>query len=220
MVANSGPNPSTAHGVYNATPPTEVDQQAGPIQLDANGNLLVALSGSGGPFGNGNGLPVVFDAEGAATTAGTAGSTSVLIGGFFDNAWPPTLTSLQQRGLATDVNGRPFTRSRVEHPTATDFTAARINQSSATPQALVAGVSLQSVRVYRIHLYAVAAVVATLTDGSGGTIFEDFPFGAGGSIVFDDSSDYLYKTTAGNGFFLSTPSAVQMYGRLWYTQAV
>lgn len=43
MVAVSGPNPSTAHGVYNATPPTGADQQAMPLQTDINGGLKVAL---------------------------------------------------------------------------------------------------------------------------------------------------------------------------------
>lgn len=46
MVANSGPSPSTAHGVYNATPPTVADGQAVPLQVDVNGNVkTVAASG-------------------------------------------------------------------------------------------------------------------------------------------------------------------------------
>lgn len=48
MVAVPGPSPSTAHGVYNATPPTGADQQAMPLQTDSAGNLKVVTAGTPG----------------------------------------------------------------------------------------------------------------------------------------------------------------------------
>jgi len=79
-------------GEFNTTPTTIASGNCSPLQLDANGNLLVNVKAGGGAGGTSSSFGTTF--PGTGTAAGAQYLSS-----------PPALTSGQMNGLLLDVNG-------------------------------------------------------------------------------------------------------------------
>jgi hypothetical protein len=105
--------------------------------------------------------------------------------------------------------------------TSNDLSGLALGFNSAVKQSLIAGSTGLSVRVYKARIYVKGATDISVYDGdpdSGGVLLEVIPFGAAGGIVLDFDSRSYWKTTAGNALFFKASAAVQVYGRLGYTQ--
>lgn len=95
-------------------------------------------------------------------------------------------------------------------------TQVRINNSAGTSTTLVAAVAGKVVRVYALRLSPAAATIVNLQDGAG-AILEVFNFPAAGTYVLDLREETYYTTTAGNALVMNS-TAVQVDGRLEYSQ--
>jgi hypothetical protein len=79
--ADSG-NPLKVGGKYNATPPTIADGQRADLQMDANGNVKVAIASGGGSGGTASSFGSAVPATG--TAAGASDGTNMQIPRVFD----------------------------------------------------------------------------------------------------------------------------------------
>lgn len=102
-------------------------------------------------------------------------------------------------------------------PSPTYLTAAAISVNATGATALVAGVSLMKVRVFRIAFVVTAATTVTLQDGTT-NLSGPIPLGANGAVTLDNSGDPWFTTSLGNAFNLSSAVATQISGMLYYTQ--
>lgn len=102
-------------------------------------------------------------------------------------------------------------------PSPTYLTASAISFSTTGAQAVVAGVSLMKVRVFRIALVTTAANTMTFQDGSN-NLSGAIALGANGSITLDNSGDPWFTTSAGNAFNISAGNATQVSGMVYFTQ--
>lgn len=94
---------------YNSTLPTLTTAQQSAIQIDSSGRLLISALPTGantiGSVNQGTSPWVTSDLADGSVTGGIAGTKSLLAGGVYTAALP-TLTTGQQVGVQTDVNGR------------------------------------------------------------------------------------------------------------------
>lgn len=115
-------------------------------------------------------------------------------------------------GLTTIPVGMPLW-------SATDLTVLRINNSATSGDTtLVAAVSAQTTRVYRMRLSVAGATIVQIKDGS--TVLEVFNFaGNGGALILDLSDRPYYKGSTNANFVLNSSAAVQVDGMLGYVQS-
>lgn len=118
-------------------------------------------------------------------------------------------------GVPTDPYILQLSRS-VPAVAAMSSTIISINSIGDT--ALIAGVASQTIRVHRLIIsYAASPVTVLIKDGASTTLLTQ-PLNTYGNMVLDYDGEPLFVTTAGNGLWLNLSSAVQIYGRVWYTQ--
>lgn len=84
---------------------------------------------------------------------------------------------------------------------------------------LVAGVAAQSVKMYRGIFEVDQPTVLTWQDGNGGTTLFTSLLTAGGSVFFQPSGINWFNTSAGNGLFLKSSAAINLYGGFGYVQS-
>ena len=96
---------------------------------------------------------------------------------------------------------------------------ASVSVSSSGNNTLIAGVSGQSIKVYKMFLVFGAAVNATFQDGSSTALTGAMPFTANGSIVLDLDTVPWFTTSAGNAFVLNLSTSVTATGTVYYSQS-
>lgn len=165
----------------------------------------------------------------ASTTSGQSGP---LIQGAVTTS-APSYTTGKTYPLSLDTSGNlrvngTFSASANQtvipgNPTTSLYSQAAVNFSSSGDNTVVAGVTSQTIRVYRIFF-----VNGDSTNSSNVTIKDSTPTsfsGAfylapkGGSFAADGGGDPLWVTASGKGFVLNNSAAVQMSGVVWYTQS-
>lgn len=94
---------------------------------------------------------------------------------------------------------------------------AIINFASSGDNTIVAGVAGQTVRVFRMFFVTNTATNVTPKDGSVG-LTGAISMGTRGSFVLDLDGEPWFTTSTGNAFVINSSSAVQVSGRLFFTQ--
>jgi hypothetical protein len=90
---------------------------------------------------------------------------------------------------------------------------------AATPRQLVAGVALQTVKLFRGIFEVDGPCTLKFQDGNGGpTLFSAF-LTTGGSIAMQVSGVPWFNTSAGNGLFVVSSANVNLYGGFSYVQS-
>lgn len=101
-------------------------------------------------------------------------------------------------------------------PSATTLLSATIDINTSGDNTIIAGVALQVIRVFRIFVVAPSSVVVTPKNGTAGTGFTG-PLTLG-SFVLDFDGEAWFTCSTGNNFVLNLGTAVQVSGRVFYTQ--
>lgn len=96
---------------------------------------------------------------------------------------------------------------------------APINFAAAGNAQLVAGVALQTVKLYRGIFESDQPVVLQFTDGPGGTVLFTAQLTAGGSLTLDVSGVPWFNSGAGNDLTLHASAACNIYGGFGYVQS-
>lgn len=95
-----------------------------------------------------------------------------------------------------------------------------VDVSGAGDHIIVAGVVGKTIRVFKLFLVLGGDTMLTFKDGA--TEF-DGPLSmlASGAIVFDEPRPprHWFKTSDGNDFIINLSNAVQLSGRVYYTQS-
>lgn len=99
--------------------------------------------------------------------------------------------------------------------------AATINTASSGDNTIVAAVSGESVRVWKIWFWVNGTVSVTIKDGAGTNLTGAMAMVAQNEFVRNlDETIPWFVTTAGNAFIINLNGAVQISGRVYYTQGV
>lgn len=94
-----------------------------------------------------------------------------------------------------------------------------LNFAAPGDKQLVAGVALQSVKLYRGIFSVDAPTVLTFTDGPGGAVLFAAQLTAGGSLTFQASGINWFNTSAGNALTLHSSAVCNVYGGFGYVQS-
>jgi hypothetical protein len=201
-------------GVTGAGADAKVDTDAvGTLSAKLRGvvSRLVELAGVSGVT---TGAAVTTDADGTlqqylrGLVVGFAAKIPVLGQALMAASMPVTVAS-DQSVLPVGVGARGALLS-----------SAAVDCAALGDNTLIAGVALQMVNVYRIVLVFGANVEATLYDGAAGTALTGpIPMAAGGSFTLDFDGEPWFTCSAATEFVLNLSAAVQVSGRVYYTQA-
>lgn len=159
-----------------------------------------------------------------SATGGTAGTLSALDGCIY-NVTPPSLLNKQQVGEQCDASGNLLVNLNASLPPGTNgigtitalsaskFTEAQISFSSSGNNAIVAGASDKTTKLYRLTLSCQGATNITIQDGSTAKM-GPYYLGAGGSLVlpFDPSGSPWEVGTANTALNLNSSAAVNCGG--------
>ena len=213
--------------------PHRDDREHGKFRSTAGGPAIAVTNADGTPIsaGGGGGTSMTDD---SAFTPG--GSSVTPVGYLADDAAPdpvdegdvgaarmrgatrvPYAELVDASGTPIGVGGNPVV-TRLQTPAVAGLASAAINASGAGDNALVAGVAGQTVRIWKIFLVCSAAVSLKFKDGAGADLTPALAMLANASIVLDVDGEPWFVTGAGNGFVLNLGSAVQVSGRVYYTQ--
>lgn len=84
---------------------------------------------------------------------------------------------------------------------------------------LVLGVAAQSVKLYRGMFTVDQPTILRFTDGNGGATLFAAQLTAGGAITFQPSGIAWFFTSAGNGLFVKSSAAINLYGGYGFVQS-
>lgn len=102
-------------------------------------------------------------------------------------------------------------------PTSDDLSEAVIDFSATGATTVIAGVSGQTIRVFRLFFIVGAATNVTIRDGATSLTGAE-NFAANGGQTLDHDGRPWFTTSAGNGFVLNQSGTAQISGRVYYTQ--
>ena len=95
---------------------------------------------------------------------------------------------------------------------------AIINFSSSGNNTIVVGVIYKLIRVYKIFFIVGAATNITPQDGASTALTGPMDFSANEGMVLDFDDVAWYTLSFGNDFVINSSNAVQVSGRVYYTQ--
>lgn len=98
------------------------------------------------------------------------------------------------------------------------LSGALISFATSGDNNIVAGVTAKVIKAYRLYIVVGGATNITIKDGST-ALTGAMPFASNGSLVLDFSGIPWYTTSAGNALVINSSAAVQVSGRVEYTQA-
>ena len=84
---------------------------------------------------------------------------------------------------------------------------------------LVAGIALETIKLYRGIFSVDSPTILKWTDGAGGTVLFTAQLTAGGSIFFQPSGINWFVTSPGNDLTLNSSGACNLYGGFGYVQS-
>jgi hypothetical protein len=99
------------------------------------------------------------------------------------------------------------------------LTPVKLDNAAGGDITVVAGVSGQTVRVFRILLMASAATNITFKDGATALTGAIDLAAAGSGMILDFSGEPWFVTSAGNAFVINSSNAVQVSGKIDYIQS-
>lgn len=105
------------------------------------------------------------------------------------------------------------------YPDTPVLSSAIINTPTTGDNTIVAGVSLQTIRMHKLFLVASAATIITFKDGSGTALTGPITLSTGGAMVFDLDGEPWFLTSAGNGLVINQTGTAQLSGRVYYKQS-
>jgi hypothetical protein len=98
-----------------------------------------------------------------------------------------------------------------------DLTQVPFSQSTAASFTVAAGVTTQTIKVYRMRIFASAAQTATIRSNT--TLAEGpIPLAANGQLILNLSSRPYYKTAQGEGLVVQLGTTGLTTGMIEYTQ--
>lgn len=233
--------------VVNAVPTTQFGSVVWTAQLPAlvSGRLPVDGSGVTQPVSGSvtvSGTVTANAGSGTFTVGGTVtanqgGSWTVTVGAALpaggnvigavtqSGTWNVTVNTALPAGansIGTVVLGAGTAdagKVRFSVPTTSALTSASINASASGDNTLVAAVAAQTVRVFKLFLVANGAVNIKFKDGAATDLTAVMNLNIGGSITIDLDGEPWFLTSAGNAFVLNLSAAVQVSGRIYFTQS-
>lgn len=110
------------------------------------------------------------------------------------------------------------TRNIPAAPATEDLTGIAIDIAAMGNNTIVAAVINQTIRVFKLFLVATSAV-NVLFRSSDTDFTPAIPLTAGGSIVLDFDTRAWFTTGTNKSFIINLSAAVQVSGRLYYTQS-
>jgi hypothetical protein len=93
-----------------------------------------------------------------------------------------------------------------------------IDINTATTTTLVPAVEDYTIKVYKLVLFIGGTDTLTWQDSTPTTIYPAMSFSAGGTMVLDQVGIAWMECATGTSLQLVTSAAVQVSGRLWYSQ--
>lgn len=135
------------------------------------------------------------------------------------NAADPAWTEGNQVPASTDLAGFQRAKVKFNTPTTAALSSASINAAASGNNTLVAAVAAQTVRVFRLFLVVAGTVDIIFRDGAATGFTGTMSFSKNGSMTIDFDGEPWFVTTAGNAFILNLSAAVQVSGRVYYTQS-
>jgi hypothetical protein len=154
------------------------DGDYAPLQVDASGNLRIALA-------------TQLDSTNDSVTAAQGAAGNATAGWFM----------------------------RFGRPASSGLAEIAINHAASGDNTIVAGVTGQTVRMMKLFLVATAAVTLKVKSGTGTDLTGPISLAAGGSIVLDLDGEPWFTTATGAALTINLSAAVQISGRLYYTQS-
>lgn len=194
------------------------DGNLGPLQMDSSGNLRVNVIAGGGGSTNATIVAPIGQMTMATSVAVVIASDQSDVPVNIDK-YGGTSTTLGQKAMSASIPVTIASDQSTPLATTAITTRGKIDNSGSGDVTIVAGVSLQTVRVYKIFLTVSATTNLVIKDGST-ALTGAMTFFAGGSFVLDfNPADPWFITTAGNAFVINSSASVQMSGRVYYTQS-
>ncbi len=175
-----------------------------PLKLIDNGDGTYSLSTSGTSGGGVTG-DFVFDANG------------LLKVGLYTQLDSTNDSVTAAQGNAGSSASGWFTR--FARPSTSGLTEAAINAAASGDNTIVAAVTAQTIRVMKIFLVVAQACTLTFKSGAGTALTGAITLAAGGSFVLDLDGEPWFTTGSGSAFVINLSAAVQMSGRVYYTQS-
>lgn len=108
--------------------------------------------------------------------------------------------------------------SRFTVPKVSQLAEAKIDFSGVGDNVLIAGVALQTIRVFRLFFVVGADMSLTFKDAAT-ALTGAIPMLANGSFILDFQGDPWFTTAAGDDFILNASVGGQVSGRIYYTQS-
>lgn len=103
-------------------------------------------------------------------------------------------------------------------PTTALTTRVSGDKATSGDSTIVSGVASQTIKVWKMIIsYAASPVTLLIKDGAGTTLLT-VPLNTYGSMVLDFDGEPWFVTSAGNGLVFNLSAAVQIYGRVYFTQ--
>lgn len=176
-------SPSTALGNYNATPPTLSDGQAGALQVDAQGRLLVSSAGGSGAAIGTTADPAVTDGadnSSAATLVALTKGYLIDLGQKADAAWTSgsgSVIALLKAIAGAAVSTTPV-RVHSTYPAVnvtTKTTTVVVNGAGQSPGFFINAVGTTDTLTFYDSLTASGTVLATITVAAGNLGWNAFP---------------------------------------------
>ena len=99
-----------------------------------------------------------------------------------------------------------------------EISEAALNFASSGDNTIVSASSGKIVRIFRIFFVVAGDVNVKMKDGAGTDLTAAMTMKTGGSFVLDYDSFPWFSTVAGNAFLINLSGAVQVSGRIYYTQ--
>ncbi len=144
--------------------------------------------------------------------------------GWYAVSWPlgmARITAQSQEGVHVDVIFANYAMPYVVYgpaagvtvvPPLTNFALNVVAVGAGGNVQLVAGVALQTIRLYRGIFEVDAPTTLKWTDGPGGTVLFTAFLTTGGGVTFAPSGISWFATTAGNDLTLNSSAACNLYG--------
>lgn len=100
------------------------------------------------------------------------------------------------------------------------LSVATVNISTGTTTAIVAGMALQTIKVYRLVLsFAASQTLNIISSGGASLSGAALAFGANGGMVLDFDSFPYYTTAAGEGLSFTTTTTGVVAGTVYYVKS-
>ena len=118
-----------------------------------------------------------------------------------------------------DSVGNMLVKNTLASPTASSLTHSVVSFLSSGDNVVVAAITGQTIRIFKIYLVLSGATSITMKDGAGINLSGAMSMLANGAFILDFDSEPWHVTSTGNAFIINSTNAVQISGTVIYTQS-